>query len=127
MVTSAAQQRELVVKRKKSSSRRRYATPLNRTPKRARTISPIYNPRFQVVYQQMPLNEPQKANPVLYLEWLIVCSLKVGIKPFKLFNRNLLKTNENIDADGKITMAIFILVWSQILKFKKQNSRHNDI
>ena len=28
-----------------SASRRRFATPLKRTPKRARTISPIYNPQ----------------------------------------------------------------------------------
>ena len=35
-------------------------------------------------------------NPVLYWERLLVSSLKVGIKPFKLFNRNLLKTNESI-------------------------------
>ena len=31
--------------KKHSVSRRRFATPLKRTPKRARTISPIYNPQ----------------------------------------------------------------------------------
>ena len=34
---------------------------------------------------------------------------KVGIKPFRLFNRNLLKTNDNIEADGKITMPASII------------------
>ena len=51
----------------------------------------------------------------------------VGIKCFKLFKINLLKKNENIDADSKITMRLLLLVWSQILKIKKQNSCHSDI
>ena len=57
----------------------------------------------------------------------LVSSLKVvgWDQTFKLFNTNLLKSNENVDADGKITMPL--LVWSQILQFKNQNSCHSDI
>ena len=49
----------------------------------------------------------------------------MGIKPFKLFIKNLLKTNENIDADCKITMLLLFFVWFNL--YKDNESQTSDV
>ena len=43
---------------------------------------------------------------MLYRERFLVSSLEGWNQTLQIFKRNLLKTNENIDADGKITILV---------------------